>query len=297
MKINKLLVALAVAGMVASPMAAYSQVQTAKPTKQVAAGKKAEKPDFSFLNGKTGTMTYSVWSEESLTAMMNAQHGIRLNKFVYADSIAGGLAMLKSDRADFMMTTDITANYIIQRNPELKSVLYSEDMGLTMLLRAADVKLMDSLNSAISKLKASGKIDELYKKWVKELPVGQEPAMAKIEKTAYPETVYVGVSGDMPPLDYVAADGKPAGYNIALLAEISKLLGKNIEVVSIDSPARLAALQSKKIDVFFWQRMPKYHGQRKEYKGVSMQDIKNFSKNFILTKPYCPVKTVLLMKK
>ena len=205
--------------------------------------------------------------------------------------------MLESGRADFMMTSDVTANYIIQRNPEFKYVVYSEDMGLTMLLRTTNVKLRDSLNAGITKLKASGKIDELYKKWITELPVGQEPGMAKIEKTAYPETIYVGVSGDMPPLDYVAADGKPAGYNIALLAEISKLIGKNIDVVSIDSPARLAALQSKKIDVFFWQRMPKSHGQRKEYKGISMQDIKNFSKNFILTKPYCPVKTVLLMKK
>lgn len=297
MKINKCVSVLIMAGLVMTPMAVFADGQKAKTPKQETVVNKTAKPDYSFLNGKTGTASYSTWSEEKLTALMNVQHGIKIKKFIYTDSMAGGLSMLKSDRADFMMTSDITANYITQRNPELKYVIYSKDKGLTMLLRKSDVKLRDSLDSAISKLKASGKIDELYKKWITELPVGQEPAMAKIEKTSYPETVYVGVSGDMPPLDYVAADGKPAGFNIAVLAEISKLIGKNIEVMSIDSPAKLAALQSKKIDVFFWQRMPNDHAKKKETNEVGMKDMKIFSGKFIITDPYCPIKTVLLMKK
>lgn len=287
MNIRKFLSALLSAGMLAMPPAAHSAGQTAKTPKQ-------GKMDYSFLDGKTGTVSYSIWSEKKLTDMMNAQIGSHIKNFVYVNSMTGGLSMLKSGRADFMLTSDITAAYIIQRDPTLRSVVFSEDNGLAMILRHPDVKLRDSFNSAIRQLKASGKTDELYKTWVKELPVGQEPAATPIAKTSYPETVYVGVSGDIPPLDYVAADGKPAGYNIALLAEISKLIGKNIEVVSVDPQAKLAALLSKKIDVFFWQRLP----NKKDRKTVENDaDRQAFHKKFIFTEPYCVVKTVLLLKK
>ena len=52
------------------------------------------------------------------------------------------------------------------------------------------------------------------------------------------------------------ADGTPAGFNTALLAEIAKRLGKNIEIVDIDSGARAVALTSNKIDVIFWAVIP-----------------------------------------
>ena len=41
----------------------------------------------------------------------------------------------------------------------------------------------------------------------------------------------------MPPLDLVLADGTPAGFNTAVLAEISKRIGKNFEVTDIDGNA------------------------------------------------------------
>ncbi len=283
---------LAVAGMFTAPMAAYSQAQTAAPKQETAV--KAAKTDYSFLNGKTGTANASVFNEEQLTAAINKHLGSQIKNFIFTDSMSGGLAMLKSDRAGFMLTSDITAAYIIQRNPEFKSIVFSDNNGLAMILRNSDIKLRDSLNSAIGKLKASGKTAKLYKQWITELPVGQEPAMSKVEKTSYPETIYVGVSGDVPPLDYIAADGKPAGYNIALLAEISKIIQKNIEVMSIDSAARFAALQSKKIDVFFWQRLP---DKREQEKTKNKPAVQAFHKNFITTAPYCVLKTVFLLKK
>jgi len=41
-----------------------------------------------------------------------------------------------------------------------------------------------------------------------------------------------------------------------MLAEIGKRLGKNVEVVQIDSGARATALASKQIDVVFWAVVP-----------------------------------------
>ncbi len=68
------------------------------------------------------------------------------------------------------------------------------------------------------------------------------------------ETVKVAVTGALPPMDYVAADGSPAGFNTALLAEISSRMGKNIELVVVDSVGRAAALASGTVDAVFWTR-------------------------------------------
>ncbi len=295
MNIKKWLFTLCAAGMLITLAAQSSEAQTAGLETQESVVAKTEKIDYSFLNGKTGVIITQEFSEENLKDLINKYRDCKIEKLIFGDSITGCLAMLKSDRAGFMAASDFTANYIVARNPELKSVITADEIGFAMVLRNSDTGLRDSINSAIAKLKASGKTDELYNKWVKELPAGQEPAMVKIEKTSDTETVYVGVAGDAPPLDYMGADGKPAGYNIALLAEISKLIGKNIEVVSLDSQARYAALESKKIDVFFWMILPYAPKILENIKADAEEEA--FRKKFIVTEPYCMGKYSFLLKK
>ena len=55
----------------------------------------------------------------------------------------------------------------------------------------------------------------------------------------------------------ILADGTPAGFSTAVLSEISRRLGKNIELVNIDSAARASILSSKGADVVFWVAVPK----------------------------------------
>ena len=80
---------------------------------------------------------------------------------------------------------------------------------------------------------------------------------AEIEKIDNAETIRVGVTGDLPPIDYVDEAGIPAGFNTAVLAEISRRIGKNIELVSIESGARSIALSEGKVDAVFWSRISK----------------------------------------
>ena len=68
------------------------------------------------------------------------------------------------------------------------------------------------------------------------------------------DTIKVAVTGSLPPMDYVGPDGAPAGFSTAVLAEIAKRLGKNIEIVVVDSVGRAAALASGVVDAVFWTR-------------------------------------------
>ncbi len=80
----------------------------------------------------------------------------------------------------------------------------------------------------------------------------ENPKPVKFEKFPDAETVKIAVTGDMPPIDYVAADGTPAGFNTAMLAEIARRLKINVEFVNINSGARAAALASERADGVFW---------------------------------------------
>ena len=68
------------------------------------------------------------------------------------------------------------------------------------------------------------------------------------------ETVTVAVTGCLPPMDYVAPDGTVAGFNTAILAEIGRRIGKNIQYTQVDSAGRALALATGSVDVVFWVR-------------------------------------------
>ena len=123
-------------------------------------------------------------------------------------------------------------------------------------MRKEDAALKADLDKALDEMKADGSLEKLATEYIVNVDKGQVPPAVEIPMTDGAQTIKVGVTGDLPPLDYVSADGKPAGFNTALLSEIAKRSGKNVEIVDIDSGARAAALSSKQIDVVFWVTVP-----------------------------------------
>jgi ABC-type amino acid transport substrate-binding protein len=188
------------------------------------------------------------------------------------------VAAVLTGKIDAFIAPDLTINYYAKRNTNLKIIPPAVRIEGTvfMRLRSEDMKLKAELDSAITILRENGTLKSLEDYWITNLPISSEPAYAEIPKIEGAKTIYVGVTGDYPPLDYIAADGRPAGYNVAMLKEIGKILKINFEFVSIESLARYAALGSKKIDVIF----------------CNIQAISKFSdeidnKNLVSTIPYC----------
>ncbi|MBR0034752.1 MAG: transporter substrate-binding domain-containing protein, partial [Synergistaceae bacterium] len=61
----------------------------------------------------------------------------------------------------------------------------------------------------------------------------------------------------LPPADFISEEGLPAGYSVAVLSEIGKILKVNISTVSVSAGARTAALVSGRADVVFWYEVNK----------------------------------------
>jgi len=164
---------------------------------------------------------------------------------------------LSSGNINSIQTYGSVAKYMTANNPEYK-ISNNQTVPLVdnfcCAMREGDVDLKNSFNAAIDAMKADGTLDALIDKYVTNFDENQIAVeIAHIEGA---ETIKVGITGDLPMLDFVLADGTPAGFNTAVLAEISKRIGKNIELVQIESATRAAALTSGQVDVVFWVVVP-----------------------------------------
>ena len=122
------------------------------------------------------------------------------------------------------------------------------------LMMEGNTALRDEFNAAITDMKADGTLGRLVKEQIDDLVDGGEIKPIELPHFDGAETIKVAVTGALPPMDYVAADGTPAGFNTAVLAEIGQRTGKNIEIVVVDSLGRAAALASGTVDAVFWTR-------------------------------------------
>ena len=174
---------------------------------------------------------------------------------------------LSAKQIDKMQTYQSVAKYLTKNNPDFA---IDDSQRTTALVdnfccavREDDVDLKNSFDAAINDMKADGTLDALIETFIRNPSL--TPTAVSLPHFDDADTIRVGITGDLPPLDLVLADGTPAGFNTAVLAEISKRTHKNIELVQIDSAARAVALTSGKVDVIFWVVVPEDKNRPKDF--------------------------------
>ena len=188
-------------------------------------------------------------------------------EIVFFDNLNDMIMALDAGQIDAIDLNRSTAEYLCANNEGLAILmdyeaedniladfLFNTFMGydFSLMLPQEKQDLADELIGALDAIGEEGQ-DKLAVQYINGAINGDIPSveMPVIEGA---ETIRVAVTGDLPPMDYVSPDGQPAGFNVALLAEISSLIGKNIELVPISAEARALALSSGQVDVVFWSR-------------------------------------------
>ncbi len=165
---------------------------------------------------------------------------------------------LDSGSVDEISTYQCVSNYLLARNPKFE-VVDKHGMSLSdsfcFAIRKDETILKQNIDNALEAMKKDGTLDKLIKEYITDVKENDPPSV-NIPHIDGAETLKVAVTGDLPPLDLVLANGKPAGFNTALLSELGKRLNKNIEILNIEGAARAAALTSQQADVIFWAIMP-----------------------------------------
>ena len=208
---------------------------------------------------------------------------------VFYDSLTSLIMALNAGDVDEISLPEPVAEYVMNVNDsiEISSIVRKMPASLALGFRKDDdPTLRNKFNEALFSMKADGTLAILRSKYIDE-PGLDEPEPVKFDKYENIDTtIKVAVTGDLPPIDLIAADGTPAGFNTAVLAEIAKRLKINVELVNIDSGARAASLASKRSDVVFWFA---------SYKGVDVQP--DVPEGVVLSETYYTWNEDLLLKK
>ena len=226
----------------------------------------ADKPAPKQNKATIGVITHLNASEEKYNEVMQKlEKSYRPSKanlsaqYKYFNNLRDMQLALSAGQIDMLSTYQCVADYMILNDDNLEILKSERILGdsFCLAVREGDTILKNGLNKAIKEMLADGTLADLSKKYIVDLKAGEEPPAVPIENIPDAETIKVAVTGDLPPLDMILADGSPTGFSTAVLAEISKRIGKNIELISGESDSRAALLTSKSVDVVFWVSVPK----------------------------------------
>ena len=193
------------------------------------------------------TVTYY----ETLNDMILGMESGTINRLATCQTTGQYIAS-QNDRLELLYEYDVDK----ERTPFIDHLFFLAGYDYSFLLRDDSAGLRDELNAALSDMKADGTLDQLKKKHITDVIATGEIQPVELPVISGAETITVAVTGALPPMDYVAPDGTPAGFTIAVLSEISRRTNRNIELVVVDSIGRSTALSSGVADVVFWAVSP-----------------------------------------
>ena len=235
---------------------------------------------------KVGSLSYLNLTEEDGKNFTAARHPLiqllrlhgvlegnepssELPTFRLYDTLNAMLMALQSGEIDAIKVPYYTGKYLCSINDGLKSVseyhpekangaavelalsLLSD--GYSFMMKEENAALRDAFDAQISAMKEDGTLQKLIDEHIIKASDGGEPVAIAFENFEG-DPIKIAVTGSLPPMDYVAADGTFAGFNTAVLAEIGKRLQRNVELVQVDSVGRALALSEGTVDVVFWTR-------------------------------------------
>lgn len=215
---------------------------------------------------KAGLWTVFTEDENSRTA-----------NFVFYDTLVALQLGLNKGQVDEIDVPEVVGRYILTANDNCKISAMSLMLKPVMLalgFKDNKAELRDKVNAALKAMKEDNTLALLIVKYLNgpDFIMTRPIEFAKFDGA---ETIKVAVTGDLPPIDFIAPDGVPAGFNTAILAEIAKRLKVNLELVNIDTNARAAALASERADVVLWFKV---------YQGAENQP--DIPAGVILSDPY-----------
>lgn len=212
---------------------------------------------------KLGMIKHLNASEEefnNFTKEISSTLSLNLTSYnpVFYDNLNSMLMALDSGEIKVISTYDCVARYITARNSKYEII---KDDTLEFIdafcfaMHEDNTALKNDVDKFIDDIRNDGTLSQLTKEYVTNFKNSDPPAV-EIQHFDGADTIKIAVTGDLPPLDLVLANGQPAGFNTALLAELGKRLHKNIEIINVDSAARASALMSNRVDLIFWAIVP-----------------------------------------
>jgi ABC-type amino acid transport substrate-binding protein len=194
------------------------------------------------------------------TIETDAQKQINRNRAIkYYNNLGSMIQDLRNGKLDRVSLPEFTVDFIRGRDPEGPIILSVQDRARYFVSFSMatynNPALTKKLNTALDSMKKDGTLDKLVKLYVTGLPGDVEPPVEAIPTIAGAETIKVVVTGDFPPVDYINAQGVPAGFSNVFMKEIAKRAQLNVQFVRADEKTDIAKLQKREGDVLLCYRV------------------------------------------
>ncbi|MBQ3458486.1 MAG: transporter substrate-binding domain-containing protein [Synergistaceae bacterium] len=195
------------------------------------------------------------WTENIAEAEGKALSFRNMNTIIFFDDLNSMIMALRAGQIDRFAIGLNTARYITLRNKDFKLIdnKHNAVLGMSIAVREEDRKKLLGINLAINDMWTDGTLERLIRENIIELGA-HDPEAVELPKFDDAQTMRIAVTGDLPPMDCILPDGRPAGFNTVFLAELGRRTHINFELVSINSGARQSAISSGRVDALFWTR-------------------------------------------
>lgn len=213
------------------------------------------------------------------------------SKARFYDSMMLMQMALNAGEINEMILPDFAAEYLLKVNGNYAPSCISNSgvMNLCFGFMKENRLLKNKWDFALSSMRNDFTLAGLEQKYIRNFPEDnsydyiygidkskrKDPNAIKFERFKDAPIIRVAVTGDLPPVDFIAEDGTPAGYSMAVLAEIGRRLKLNIQPVQVNAGARTSALVSGRADVVFWYEV---------HKNSAFQP--DVNEDIILSEPY-----------
>ena len=207
-------------------------------------------------------------------------------KFHFYNTLMALIMDLKSGKLDEIILPEHVGKYLLNRNNFYDGAFNMKILssGICFAFKADDAELRDKINAVIKDMNDDGTLAKFAEIYIFN-DTAKDPEPIRPEKINDAEELRIAVTGDLPPMDMFAPDGKPTGYNTAILAEIGKRLSppRSIKFINTEAGSRTSALMSGRVDAVFWYRVTK-----SEIEGDDPLDniFKDAPEGVILSDPY-----------
>lgn len=215
---------------------------------------------------------------------------------VYTNSLNDGLALLRSGKIAAFEILEATARYTVLGNKDLKLYVQGYRPSTVHTLFNKEKKdQRDLVDTALQAMLKDGTLDGLRAKWIDNMAADKAPPVVSMPAVEGTAVLKVGITGQEPPLDYLASNSTPSGFCVAVLSEVSRRTGLKIEFVTVKTAERYSALQSGRTDAFLWKT--EMGSMADNMQAESFEDIDPSSVNFLFSYPYLETHRSLIVLK
>ena len=189
-----------------------------------------------------------------LAQVLDRDYKVEGSSVKFYDNLTLMQMALSKGEIDVITTPECVGEYMLRTNSLLKLrgfMLNKNATALAFGFLEEKKELRDRFSKAVEDMEREGAIGLLARDFISG-PQAINPPAVEIAKFDDAETINAAITGDQPPLDYIAEDGTPAGFNTAILAEIGRRLHVNINPVIVETASRAVSLTSGRADVVFW---------------------------------------------